>query len=230
MASKKQREERKRDMIALREHGLTLQEIGDKYGITKQSVWKVIGNTGWLENYKKTEDLHNYIRGNPLLTNSQLANKLNLAIRTVGKIRAGQRYKVDGKPNNSRKVGTKWENWAIAHLETMGFDVRAMPYNHPFDLLVDGNRVDVKAGLSKKIAPSLDGRLISPQWKFHIGVDKRRDCDYYFCITGNKDVFVIPSIIIPEHVQKIQFCYPTKRPEISKYLKYHNAYWLLASR
>lgn len=38
----KQYERRAREILALRARGWTLQRIADKYGITRQRIWKII--------------------------------------------------------------------------------------------------------------------------------------------------------------------------------------------
>lgn len=218
-------DERRKEMTELRfQKFWTLQQIADKYNLSRERVRQLIGNTGYGFQSAQTELK---IVGNEEKTNPELAESLDLSVATIHQYRKGTRYKIAGDENGSLKVGIRWENWAAKKLGERGFDVELMPYGHKFDILLNGNlRIDVKVCLTKRDAPSL--RIKSPSWRFHVASgEKRDDCDFYYCITKNEDVFVIPSSMIPENQSQLVFCFPTLRPSLGKYQKYHEAYYLL---
>lgn len=217
---------RNKEMMKLRQQGWTLKSIGKKFGVSAQAVHSVIGNTGEIHHKVRMDRIRKTVLSHPDKNNDQVSSIVGVSPSAVRRIRAGkQRYKLDSYSSATQR-GIKWENWAICLLKSKGFDVTGLPYQQPFDLLVNGWRVDVKSCEQPLAAPSLH-KYLSPKWSFHVGaIDKRADCDFYLCITGNKDVFVIPSGEVGDN-KKLQFCYPTKRPEIGKYQRYHNAYHLL---
>ena len=46
------RRDRINEMKRMRDEGMTLQQIGDKYGLTRQRVFALIGKTGKIEKEK----------------------------------------------------------------------------------------------------------------------------------------------------------------------------------
>lgn len=216
-------EEREEEMLRLRFEKLwTLQEIADEYGLSRERVRQIIGNSG--RGYKPKR-IRRQARAMADKTNREVAEALGISYGLASTLRADIRTPVDG--DGSASVGFDKEEWAAEHLRALGFDVELMPFRHPFDMLVnDSCRVDVKYCSTPRTPPSSGN--ISPQWCFALR-GERENCDIYMCVTGEDDVFMIPSSEVPEQQEQLVFCYPTKRPSLGKYQKYLERYDLIKS-
>lgn len=199
----------------------TLQEIADIYNISRERVRQIVGNNDYKNN--KTRRKRKKARANTDATNDELAKILNVSPNTIANYRSDIRHAV--KSGSCRAVGHEWEEWTIDKLSEMGAVVEGMPLRHPYDLEVNGYRVDVKYCDHPRTPPSTRGLLKSPQWVFGTKGDSDK-CDFFFCITGNKDIFIIPSGEVGTK-QQVVFCYPTERPSLGKYQKYLDRYDLL---
>ena len=220
--------QRNLDMIDLRfKKFWTLQKIGDKYGISRQRVAQILGNTGRGYASAQKELL---VSGKEELTNNQVAKETGLHPRTIQYYRKNKRYKIDGDEKTPVVVGRKAEDWAIQLLKSKGFEVEGMPHRHPYDLEVNGWRVDVKYAGRLSPPPSLVGRIVSQHWTFHVGKTYDDKCDFYFLITEEEDIFIVPAKAIKTGTESIRFCYPSKRPSLGKYQKYLNRYDLLEQK
>jgi hypothetical protein len=61
-----------------------------------------------------------------------------------------------------------------------------------------------------------------------VRVGRRDRCDFYvFVIAETQDMFVVPSRDVPENRAQIAFCWPSLRPELAKWQKYHNRFDLI---
>lgn len=98
--------------------------------------------------------------------------------------------------SSDTRTGWKWETWAGQRLEESGMTVEARAtVKAPFDLLVNGHRVDVKYA-SKATAKG------STQWTWRISKEEHA-CDFYLLIaesdTGEQPmVFVRPAADTPK--------------------------------
>ena len=212
-------------MKQLRGKNWTLQEIADKYKLSRERVRQIVGNS----NYKsaKTKRLKKAIRApeSDAMTNDELAKKLGVNTHTVSSHRGDRRHAIK---RGSKVVnnGIDAEVWLRDKLTSLGFSAVLMPYGHKYDMLVNESvRVDVKKATKTWNPPSMAGK-IGKAWRFAIN-NGHDDCDLFICITGKNDIFIIPSTVIPKKQRHIVFCFPTKRPQLGKYQKYHNRFDLI---
>jgi transcriptional regulator with XRE-family HTH domain len=219
---------RRAEMTYLRhERRWSLQRIGDRYGISRERVRQIIGNTGKGIIETSSDILTpEFLASVDDLTNDQVAEAIGYSNATISKYRSGRRHAI--KPGNQTvNVGLEMEEVAAKMLQENGIAYQFMGYGHPFDILLDNSkRVDVKSsGSNGKTNP----KIKSPQYKFRVQLgDKRNDADFYLCITTDTlDAFVIPSSQVPTTTEQIQMCWPTTRPAMSKYSQYHNRWDLL---
>lgn len=215
-------EERCQVMLSLRyDHGWTLNEIGILFGVTRERVRQIIGNSGWMAaKYRKRE-----VRAAPYeVTNQQLADELGLTYATVSYLRAGIPKKA---PSGSlRRIGQKCEERVEEKLESLGYTVEKMAPNAPFDLLVDGEiKIDVKYASTKPNPPSKSA-LNNTQYQFKVEGHGEKDLDF-FVFVAEDDMFVVPHSAVPRQMKYVCFVWPTDRPEIGKYQKYKDKWELL---
>lgn len=225
-----EREERERKslMLIMRGSGLTLQEIGDRFDLSRERVRQIIGNTGRrvVTDYKRDVILANLTT--PIQTLSEQTGISESVIRHYSKGFRRPLVESDGCVH----VGEAGEVWVNDHLNSLGFNSRLTRHRHNhYDLIVNGYKVDVKTTKTPWSPPTILERAVSPAWRFNIRCGKGRPpIDFYICVINHEtkqDVFVIPygAISIPR--QHLTFCWPTTRPEIGKFQKYYERYDLL---
>lgn len=211
----------KEEMLELRHEYLwTLEEIGNEFGVTRERVRQIIGNTG--EGFKSRrikEEINRY----PNKSNKEIADLLGIAGSTVSRYRE-TRSPIRGNSNRAR--GWKWRLWAERKLSKLGFDAELVPRGQGYDILVNGSiRVTVRFCGSQWDPPSHFGT--NPYWTFRNIDAKRATTDFFMLVTKNEDVFIVAKNSIPRNQEEIIFAYPTDRPEIGKYQQYHERYDLL---
>ena len=210
------------EMHKLRDNGATIQAIGDIYGISRERVRQLIGNTGYVAAAFIRDERQRIVDNSKDLTTPELIQKLGIMARSV---RRNYHHPVAGNGAVSR--GNQAEVRAAEILRRNGLSPELMPLHHPFDILVNGSiRVDVKSAYKPLQSPSR--KNTSPMWSFRIRENTREKCDFYFCmIAETEDIFVIPSKDVPDNMDNIAFCFPTERPELSKWQNYQDAYDLI---
>jgi len=205
-------------------HYWTLAKIGEKYGISSERVRQIIGNSSSTKSIKLRK-IKPEVLALSNLTNNEIVKELDIPLNWVLECRKGTRHAV--KMTGSVGIGIRAEEWAARELEACGFNIELMPFGHPFDIMVNSEiRIDVKKATVCRSSPTFKG--ISPSWRFHTR-NSHNSCDFLFCITGKNDVFIIPILSVPRKMHFLVFSFPTLRPEIGKYQKYHNRYDLLIS-
>jgi hypothetical protein len=136
---------------------------------------------------------------------------------------------VDRKPPKSGNsaAGYFWEEYVIERLNSLGYCAQGQSYRSCFDILVNGQiRIDVKAAIKKSTPGSKRNK--SPTYSFHTDKNKRSDCDFYILVVAeNKDLFIIPSVELPNSISVVVFCWPTMRPTLAHWQNYHNRFDLL---
>lgn len=103
-----------KEVCKLYESGITLQKIGEKFGVSRQRIWQIIKPF-----YKKLDKDKRH--------EGAFANKFSQAI-----------------------IPNKHEIYLYRKLSRLGFNVELQPYNAPFDLLVNGKKVQVKYRVLKR--------------------------------------------------------------------------------
>lgn len=203
--------------------GMSLKEIGDLYGASRERVRQKIGNTG-------REFLANFFSKKPIFTNEEMttgeAIKFNHK-RQKSRVANSMRrihHAVEGE--GSQFLGNEAERIVSEKLLHLGIPNTMMALHHPFDILLNnGIRVDVKTSkCTAKTSPSQK----STMYRFGVKKDMRGDyCDFFIClIYGTEDFFVLPNREI-NNVYNIYISWPIPRSNWSKWHKYHNRFDLL---
>lgn len=223
---------RREEMRRLRfEEKWPIRKIGEHYGISRERVRQIIGNSGAKcggFNYRPAlgddQDLE-WVQKTLGKTNAELATELGLSEITIGRYRHMYRHAVE--PGCALGVGAKLEEWVSDRLWRKGIANKLMPVNHPFDILAGGNiRIDVKSTSSIRV-PSND-RMVNPQYSFRVRKNRRDKADFYvLVIAETEDVFIVPASVVPASQECIVFAWPTERPEIAKWQNYHDAWDLI---
>lgn len=209
------------EMIQLRQNDWTLQEIADKFGISRERVRQRIGNTGFQATQSRVKKNRSMYEQFKHLSNSALQKVLG--IKTINNYRDDTRHAIDG---GSLQVGTESEVTVSKKLHDLGFKNELMPHFHPFDILLDnGITVDVKSS-----DPMTSSKTISPCYTFNTKkAVKGNYCDFLILyLRDAKECFVVP---MKEAGNIIRFCFPEgslrTNNKVSKWLKYHNRFDLL---
>lgn len=203
----------------LRNNGKTLQEIADLYGASRERVRQVIGNTGrdFLKN--RTIEMMKGVD----FSDWTVKDIPSQGLRSIWRRELYKHH--HSVVGGMAKIGNDAEKRARALLENNDIACELMPLGSPFDILCNnGLRIDVKT--TTKPFTNYPG-LVSPKWRFKVGAGKRGQTDFYMCITSNEDIFIIPSIVVPQHWEQLQFCWPALSPSKGRFSQYKDAYRLL---
>lgn len=220
---------RKEEILNLRhnEHW-TLQEIANKYNVSRERIRQIIGNTGkgkgkigrWFLDDEFLLQIRN-------LSDKEVAKLLNTSTATIRKHRNGTQRPQDIYSGNPR-IGQITEKLVSEKLLDVGINNKIVSNTKcGYDILTDGGiKIEVKSRILSSTPPSKN-RIKSPMWQFSI-VRNRHPiiADYYIFVVPTEDVFVVRSDLLKNR-RDIAFCYPTLRPEISKWIKYRNNFDLL---
>lgn len=212
------------ELIRLRfENGLTLQEIGDKFKVSRERVRQVIGNTGRHFRSEWTFR-HRNILVNENTTKQGIKNIKGVKSVLYKKLRSIH-HRVDG--DNTSRLGNETESLVHDRLVEMGIDNTLMPLRHPFDMIItkSGKTVDVKGSYSRRYTSP---RQKSPMYSFHVRKDKKGDyCDFFiFYIEETDSILVIPNNEIG-YVQNVYVTWPPSKRGWSKWKNFHNRFDLL---
>ena len=218
----KEKIDRNKEMIRLRYEGmLTPIEIAAQFGVSRERVRQIIGNSGRLKYLVLKDD--EWMRNNAHRTNQELAEELGVNQSTLSIYRGKYRHAV----LSSYPIGTgiEWEEKISARLTEMGIENELMPFRHPFDILAHGKvRIDVKASYGLK-TPTSKG-IRSPQYVFNVRKVEAADIFVFVMIPIN-EVFVVPSYAIHRKSKLIFICWPSKYPKAGKYSRFHEAWDLI---
>jgi predicted DNA-binding protein YlxM (UPF0122 family) len=213
------RQKRKAEMERMRfEELMTLQEIGDEFDLSKERVRQIIGNTGYIISKSRNKQIAKSTK-----TNTELAEKYGLSPGYISQLRDCH-HDVDG---GTVEKAVNAERYVSKELNKHNIPNKLMQNRSPFDILaLDNVKIDVKSAFSKT---KTNSNMKSPQWKFCVHTDRRgKCCDLFVCVIWDtKDCFIIPFDEVGLNRDAITFCYPTKRPDIGKYQKYHNRWDLI---
>ena len=197
----------------------TLQNIAEKFGISRERVRQIIGNTGAGFVTQKRKEI---FESNKKLSNLKLSKLMGISPSAVtGGYRDGERHEIEG---GALQIGTEMEEYVSRLLTQKGIAHKLMPHHHTFDILIGKNiRVDVKSARPLS-------RAQAPTYSFNTSQDQRgKYADFFICITSDtKEVFVIPANETRGNATPIRFAFPeADYGRKSKWLKYHNRFDLL---
>lgn len=128
------------------------------------------------------------------LRDSRFANVISAAIRLFGSMdECADALGIRRAEHDSRK-GWAWEEWVGEEAEARGFAVESRGrVKAPFDLSVNGKRVDVKVAIGAWVANGW-------QWTWRIG-KREHSCDFYALVAAHNDrppvVYVVPAERVP---------------------------------
>lgn len=208
-------QKRNEDMAMLRfRDGLTLRKIGEIYGITRERVSQIIGNTGydfikkWTENRAKNIDLSRLNSGEL----RDLPGHLYVYKKEYAKIH----HKNNG-------ISYQSEVLVSSKLAGLGYPNKIKRAGHPYDIELDnGTRIDVKhTDHSHKYYRG----QVSPGWRF-VHFKRGVDCDFFICVIPSGEMFVIPSSETVRNTY-IVIMWPQTGQKKSKWAKFYNRFDLL---
>ena len=204
----------------------SLREIGEIYGISRERVRQIVGNSG---KHKGGFNACKYFafRENPNLI-AEFNHLTNPELKKMGiPVKFGRSKHRHAIASNSPSVnlGRKSEEIVSHILTEQGLKNKLMPYSYPYDILVaDKIRIDVKSA-SRPTKNQPRGK--SPRWHFRIRHNEHK-CDFYYCLILHENKKI--SFIVPSNIATccdIIFAYPTLRPEIGKYQRYIDRFDLI---
>lgn len=205
-------------MLRLRlKQKLTLKEIGRLFGVTGQRVHQILGNTGRVSDDKLREEIMSFPAS---MSNVQVAKKLGVARSTVDRHRSRTFFIAEG---GNARTSTKAKRYVAKRLRQAGFAVKVLPRKHKHDLLIDGYVPVAVIGCTTPAEPP-SRKTVSPLWRFNV---RAKYGAFVLCLTGDNDIFVIPRTAVPRKKEELCFCFPTLRPTMGKYQKYHERFDLL---
>lgn len=209
-------EKRKKEMLRLRhEEGLTLQEIGSKFNLSRERVRQIIGNTGKDFMAKQA------------LKNIGIENLENMTSKDVSLVDGTKTLirKIHGKIHHKNfGGGSEAEDLVSKKLTDMGFKNKQMHFLCSYDIELDnGTRIDVKHTAYN------EGKILSqgyagPTYQFR-NMKYGKDCDFFICVVSNEEWFIIPAGKIRTNDIRIPWPQCGKKP--SKWHKYINDFDLL---
>lgn len=218
------RTDRNTEMQRLRASGASLQGIADIYGISRERVRQLVGNTGYLVARTQRRNLEN-LSGSDLekLTRDEAMQKYK---KSCG---WGIAQKLGNIHHVNNGLGNKAEELVNQKLIDVGISNRMMGFKKSYDIQLDnGLRIDVKSAKIPQKSPSQ--RDISPVYNIH-NIKQGQDCDFFIIVlpAGFDDptpqFFIVPSSHF-YHTQSIKVTYPgTKRKVWIE--EYHNRFDLL---
>lgn len=200
---------------------MSLAEIGQEFGVSRERVRQIIGNSGRVLSEairERNEEIENSISTTPAL-----AKKYGLSEGHISGIRSGKYHMIAGGNARKGEIVERHVSWVLSE---NGIDNELMPTGHPFDILaLDEVRIDVKGAFTT----SETSNCVSPLWHFHMGKNRRgKYCDVFICVIWDtKEYFIIPDSALKRSQTDIYFCWPTKRPTMGKYQKYLNRWDLI---
>lgn len=191
--------DRKQEMTVLHfEQGWTMQQIADIFGISRERVRQIIGNSNDARR-KLTEKI--LLQDMENKTTSEIKDsvfdKIRRPIVKVLDEKIALQHHLPDRTGRSTGLinGINAENNVANILQVNGFNVELMPFGHPFDLLVNGKKVDVKYSSSLSMPP----RGKTPFYRFAIRKNiKPNSCDFFiFSVFDSNKLWIIPNSKLP---------------------------------
>lgn len=214
------------EMLAMRESGMSLQEIGDHYHISRERIRQIIG-TRHKEKYRNTkfERIVKIVESNPGKSAADIGTivgcKHGAVYSAMKKAGLPIRFLTEEEESN-RAQGMRIENIVSEKLKRMGIENTQMGTLHPFDILLsDGKRVDVKSSATPIKPPS-------SRYGYYVFDTRQKKkgsyCDFFILVVHETmDMYIIPAPQAP--AGQIRIASPRKKK--SKFDKFLNNYDLM---
>jgi hypothetical protein len=212
--------DRNKEMHRLRfEELLPLSQIGKKFGVTRERVRQILGNTGNGFIRRRHE---RQILSQPEKSTSMLAKDLGLNNHTIYNYRANTCYKKSGNPGicdeQVNHISDKLYNLDIDH-------IKVCKKLHYHIVIYPNIKISVRVATKRWEAPSL--KFASPAYRFRVhGLE---NVDFIiFVIAKTEDFFIVPQSEIFAR-DTVAFCWPCNNTtgRGSPYRKYHERWDLL---
>lgn len=217
--------DRIQEMKRLRfECGYKLKDIASLFGISRERVRQLIGNTGrelrkeWTKKVIESGKYSHVYEGS-----IDDLRDLHGAISTWKKDWGNHRHvATEGSP---LYVGQQFEERASEILTQHGIKNTLMPVKHPFDILTEsGIRIDVK--VTRSDASKYPSQVKVKNHTYQVPELKSgKDCDLFFIFVPDEDdftYFVIPSWEMHKYPRgsRMRIVWP-KAKKTTKWHKYH---------
>lgn len=216
--------ERNQEMWKLRYvYGWSNTKIGNKYGITRERVRQVIGNTGSMFRRKWTENLKNSGKIDTSHIHHSEIDAVLPGIKAVWK--EGWSAERHIAKSGFLKVSQEFEERAIQILYANGIMGQIMPSRHPYSILTDsGIRVDVRV-TNTDVSKFKTQNCVYPTYQVP-NLDSWNECDFFFIFVPegiDYTYFVIPSHEVSGMAKssRIRIPWPKIGKKDSKWHKFH---------
>lgn len=213
------------DMLAMRYKGMTLQVIGAAYGISRQRVRQLIGNTGRTF---RSEVLISRVEEDPSANPEDICDEMGMDRRSLYRLGIPiPRHEAAGGMLRKGQLG---ELIVSGKLSYMGIENELMPNRNPYSILTaSGIRVDVRTAYHYVKAPSIVGKSNTHMYKFRVWRKGREHdfADFIVCyIYPLHKSYVIPVSYV-HGSENIAISYPILRNEVSKWARWEENFDLL---
>ncbi len=190
------------------ESGHTLEYIGGLYSISRERIRQIIGGS---KNARK-KLVEKLLPQNTPLTKRELREFVTskhpgIKETLVDNCARNIHHGVEGDSAPSR--GEKGERVVFNKLVSLGINSELMPFGHPFDILANGKRVDVK---TCEKSSSISKRGKSKYYRFGIRKNKKLECDFFIFYVVPMDMFLVIPIDDLPNVQTAYFRDETSSP------------------
>jgi plasmid maintenance system antidote protein VapI len=215
---------RKLDMVNMRfSERKSLQEIADKYQISRERVRQIIGNTGRdiipnvAEKLNQIDDISPY-------TNQELAEQFGVCPSSISAKLNGRRHAIK-KSKSAAYAGYIGEEIISRKLTKRGFDCK-LNGGHRFDATINELvNVDFKTCNKPLYPPSSKHK--SPWYSFGTRNKDIENIDFFIVyLKPTNDLFIVPQSIIGNK-DAMRFTWPTLRPSIGKIQRFRNRFDLI---
>lgn len=186
---------------------MTLRAIGDHFGISRERVRQILGNTG---GYITRDSRKEAVLAHPHLTDNEIAERLGLSLSAVNTYRSGTWHRRLYKNNYH------WEMEISDRLRSARIEHELVDHMNGYCFLV---YPDIKIKMTVAYTPWTPASIeyASEPWRFRTA--DQDVIDYYFMVIDPRaDVFVVPVSEVKGR-QHIVFCWPNKNRK-SKWEKY----------
>lgn len=157
-------------------------------------------------------------------SNNTLAGELGCSLGTVHNWR--RRLGVSAYTRAPPLIGKEAEDYVADRIEQLGGKTIAQDVRSPFDLDLDGIRIDVKSASPGGRAQYHD----SPSYGFALGKSVHKDCDFYILVVkhpGDWACFIVPAYAVLEGKNSISFKWPAHHPKMNPWARYLERWDLL---